>query len=120
MTEKDALRFVLRAAVEYPLGLFQVLWGLRSSFPEASDSERDLVGRAAVRDLLDRGWIALYLEPWQPGSGAPDVQTAIPPDDWSDVVSVPENWDAPRFNSYVTIAATGEGKAAYRHGALDD
>ena len=113
MTESDAVRHVMRAAVEYPLGLYEVLWGLRADYPEIPDSERAEVGRSAVRKLVNEGWIALYVQPWQPGKGVPDFFDPIPKESWESVLAAPETWDAPRFNTYVAIAPTDEGKKRF-------
>jgi hypothetical protein len=81
----DEIRALLTTA---SVGLYEFVWLLRSSLPNATDEERLDYARAALRDLLDDADTRLVLLEW-PGE-RPVGETSVdrlPPEAWEDPVS---------------------------------
>jgi hypothetical protein len=62
-----------------------------------------------MRDLVHRGWIALYRNRWAKGEYVP-----VPMDQVDALLADPVNWSAPTSNEYwaVWFAATDAGEHA--------
>jgi hypothetical protein len=104
---------VLTQANEDYSGLYELVWAFRTKFmPEVDESELVTAAAAAVRALLDAGYVRLVrfrLEPEPQVSDVPDDQVAAILDSM-DSWRPPASWEAP----YPSVDATDKGKQVWR------
>lgn len=107
--EDSAIVDILSAGSEDVYGLYEILWGFRTKFPELSDDERIDLGQQTLLSLIERGLVQIGRKPWNPTEGQLASHELLPRKDWEDVVMVRENWDPPRWNMHVSYVNTPAG-----------
>ena len=96
-------------------GLWESIAGMRSLFPNYSDTRLREVAEKTLRSLISKGWIALYRRKAFEPEGIPlaphEVEAALAND---------ENWQPPTAvgSDEICYSATEEGDHAYRTGKL--
>ena len=109
MNQSDRQREILELAVEDLYGLWEIIWRLRSRFPDSKASELRNIAEATVRELVTRGYVVLYRR-----SKAPERETLLTVDEADTILSIQTSWDDPIGDSVqILIGATEEGKHAY-------
>jgi hypothetical protein len=106
----ETRRMALWQAIEDYSGLWELLWEMHTVDPEGDPNNHAEQARAAVHELVDRGWIEPYYcqEPY-------GDMIRIPQQAVASVLANPLNWDAPPKNGQsVRISATAIGEKAYR------
>ena len=109
-------RRLLDEANEDRFGLWEACWSLRTDFSlQLSDAEVGAQLEPVIRDLVHRGWLALYRNRWT----RPEY-LAVPADQMDRLLADPLNWLVPPTAEYwaVWFSATEAGEQAWR--ALQD
>jgi len=73
-TEIEAI--IREAAGEDRYGLYEIIWTLNARFPEIDEAAKIAASRPVLRDLLERGVVSIYAQPWaKPDVSAPLTMT---------------------------------------------
>jgi hypothetical protein len=100
---------ILELAVEDVYGLWEILWGLQSEFPNGAQSELRREAESALRELLRKGWVCVLRR-----NSTTDEAIQLQPAEASAALADQSNWDEPGIDSaQIVVGATAEGERAY-------
>ena len=100
---------LLELAVEDYYGFWEIIWRVRNLLPNSTASQLSEIAATALRDLLSRGWVALYRQVLDTGE-----RTPIEPSEVEAVLADPRSWAEPTSDlTPIVFGATEEGERAY-------
>jgi len=109
---KDAEAMLLSSANEDYTGLYEAVWELNSSYPDASLGEKYAAAEDAIRALLSSGLVALYKVNVSETMHL-DRYLPIEKSDSGHLLGNPVSW-YPEYNGErIVFAATDEGERVY-------
>lgn len=114
---QEAVKRLLSSATEDYFGLYEVIWEFNAAFPHASIGEKYGAAEAAVRDLLGRGWIALYRRKDGFTQSSPRYEQ-IEPEQVEAVLQNPTSWYPEYADERIECTTTEAGDNAYYGGEL--
>ncbi len=96
-------------AVEDYHGLWELLWGLRPLLTKETGADIKNYAEKAVRELLSKGWIALFRR-----VGATGKEIPLQPYEIEDALADPINWVEPAPEAAeILVVATEQGTSMY-------
>jgi len=115
MNRMSAEHLVLDLAVDDYTGLWEIVWGIEASHPNADMLTAVELAKRAVRTLLEQGYIELY-----EGSGFNGDEHRVPQSDRHAVLATEAYWNPPLAADFahVRVGATQAGEHAYETGTV--
>jgi hypothetical protein len=81
-------------------GLYEVIWGLNSRYPEATDAAKREVSREVMTALVRAGEVVLYRTQWNS-----NTYEAVGQAEALGLVADPRSWELPSEQAYICYTA---------------
>lgn len=81
---------ILTSAIEDISGLYEIIWGLNTIYPDVSENIKISVAQPIIKLLLQTGLVQLYKCKW-----TTNQEQIISPADWDRVIDDVLNWNIP-------------------------
>lgn len=97
---------IIESALEHYMGLWEIVWGLRSLEIGVTEEEAVPLATEATLSLLERGLLTLsesteYLDPIR----------EVAADEWNSVLEEPDSWAPGNDGPWFVVAPTSRGEA---------
>ena len=79
---------ILTSAIEDMSGLYEIIWGLNTIYPDVSENIKISVAQPIIKLFLQTGLVQLYKCKWNT-----DQEEILSPSDWNRVIDNVLNWN---------------------------